>query len=108
MNSLEFNAVFEQTLGMCRETLCAKADEYAEDDDRLHNFNIASILQGNTPIESLGGMMVKHTVSVYDLIRRTGKGAEISEAMWDEKIKDSINYLILLRGIVAEGIEVAP
>ncbi len=102
MNTPEFNALFEQTVEMCRQTLCAKADEYAEDDDRLHNFNIASILQGNTPIESIGGMMVKHTVSVYDLIRRTGKGAEISDAMWDEKIKDSINYLILLRGIVAE------
>lgn len=64
MNTSEFNTLFEQTVEMCRETLCHKADEYAEDDDRLHNFNIASILQGNTPIESLGGMMVKHTVQV--------------------------------------------
>lgn len=102
MNSQEFNVLFEQTVEMCRSTLCAKADEYAEDDDRLHNFNIAAILQGNTPIEALGGMMVKHTVSIYDLIRRTGKGAEISDVMWDEKIMDSINYLILLRAAVAE------
>jgi hypothetical protein len=107
MNTQEFNAMFEQTVDRCRSVLCHKADEYAEDDDRLHNFNIASILQGNTPIESLGGMMVKHTVSVYDLIRRTGRGAEISEAMWNEKIIDHINYLILLRAaVVAEGIEV--
>ena len=30
MNTPEFNALFEQTVQMCRETLCAKADEYAE------------------------------------------------------------------------------
>ena len=106
MNTPEFNALFEQTVEMCRETLCAKADEYAEDEDRLHNFHQAAHLQGGTAVSALGGMMVKHTVSVYDLIRRAGKGAYISDAMWDEKIIDHINYLILLRGIVAEGIEV--
>ena len=106
MNTSEFNAMFESTVQMCRETLCAKADEYAEDDDRLHNFHQAAHLQGGTAVSALGGMMSKHTVSVYDLIRRAGKGAYISEAMWDEKIIDHINYLILLRGIVAEGIEV--
>lgn len=49
MNTPEFNAVFEQTVEMCRQTLCAKADEYAEDDDRLHNFNTAAVLQGTDP-----------------------------------------------------------
>ena len=106
MTTQEFNAVFEQTVDRCRSVLCHKADEYAEDDDRLHNFHQAAHLQGGTAVSALGGMMVKHTVSVYDLIRRAGKGAEISEAMWDEKIIDHINYLILLRGVVAEGIEV--
>ena len=102
MTTQEFNALFEQTVQMCRETLCAKADEYAEDDDRLHNFNTAAVLQGETPIKSLGGMAVKHTVSVYDLIRRHNRGVEITQEIWDEKLKDSINYLILLRAAVAE------
>ena len=106
MTTPEFNAVFEQTVEMCRQTLCHKADEYAEDDDRLHNFNQAAHLQGGTAVSALGGMMVKHTVSVYDLIRREAKGQAVSAELWDEKTIDHINYLILLRGIIAEGIEV--
>ena len=106
MNTPEFNALFEQTVEMCRETLCAKADEYAEGDDRLHNFHQAAHLQGGTAVSALGGMMSKHTVTVYDLIRREAKGQAVSAELWDEKTIDHINYLILLRGIVAEGIEV--
>ena len=106
MTTQEFNAVFEQTVEMCRQTLCHKADEYAEDDDRLHNFRVAAAVMGCDVKQALAGMMSKHTVSVYDLIRRAGKGAEISDALWEEKIIDHINYLILLRGLVAEGIEV--
>ena len=107
MNTSEFNAMFEHTVQMCRETLCHKADEYADgDDDRLHNFHQAAHLQGGTAVSALAGMMVKHTVSVYDLIRREAKGQAVSAELWDEKTIDHINYLILLRGVVAEGIEV--
>ncbi len=106
MNTPEFNALFEQTVEMCRETLCAKADEYAEDEDRLHNFRVAAAVMGCDVKQALAGMMSKHTVSVYDLVRREAKGQAVSAELWDEKIIDHINYLILLRGIVAEGIEV--
>jgi len=106
MNTPEFNAVFEQTVQMCRSVLCTKADEYAEDDDRLHNFRVAAAVMGCDVKQALAGMMSKHTVSVYDLVRREAKGQAVSAELWDEKIIDHINYLILLRGIVAEGIEV--
>ena len=48
--------------------LVEKAAEYADDNDRLHNFNVAAELQGITREEALGGMMCKHTVSIYDMI----------------------------------------
>ena len=102
MNTQEFNAVFEQTVDRCRSVLCHKADEYAEDDDRLHNFHQAAHLQGGTAVSALGGMMAKHTVSVYDLIRREAKGQAVSAELWNEKTIDHINYLILLRAAVAE------
>lgn len=103
MNTAEFNLIFDQTIERCRQTLCNKAIEYAENDDRLHNFHVAAGLQGNTPIEALGGMMVKHTVSVFDMIRHEGKGASYVQELWQEKIKDSINYLILLQAMVSES-----
>ena len=81
----------------CTNTLINKAKEYATE-DRLHNFKIAATLQGITPIQALAGMMSKHTVSINDMCR----GGEYPLGMWDEKIGDSINYLLLLRALVEE------
>ena len=44
-------------------------------------------------------MMAKHTVSVYDMI---GTGEDYPLDLWEEKIKDSINYLFLLWALVQE------
>ena len=98
MDTDEFNSVLTLQLQRCRDILGEKADEYATD-DRLHNFKVAAELQGVSPLKALGGMMAKHTVSVYDLIDNP---EEASSRMWDEKITDHINYLILLRAIVQE------
>ncbi len=101
MKTDKFNSVLEKTISKCVDTLCAKANEYATE-DRLHNFKVAAELQNCTPITALAGMMAKHTVSIYDLIQRQEKGFEVSREMWDEKIGDSINYLILLTALVEE------
>ena len=50
-------------------------------------------------------MMAKHTVSVYDLIQKQEHGVGVSKEMWEEKIGDSINYLILLSALVEEKID---
>ena len=71
-------------------------------DDRLHNFKVAGKLQKCTPVKALGGMMAKHTVSVYDLIDDYEQGKAISKEMWAEKIGDSINYLLLLTALLEE------
>ena len=47
--------------------------------------------------------MCKHTVSIYDLINDAEIGKDIPLEMWDEKIGDSINYLLLLNALVREG-----
>lgn len=99
MNSSEFNKHLERMQEITVETLKAKAAEYATDGDRLHNFKVAASVQGITPMQALGGMMAKHTVSVYDMI---GTGEEYPVALWEEKIKDSINYLFLLWAMVQE------
>ena len=82
--------------------LLAKAGEYAADGDRLHNFKRAAHLQGITPVGALSGMMCKHTVSIYDLINGYEEGRAIEPELWDEKIIDNINYLILLRAVLRE------
>ncbi len=96
-----FNEVLETTIKKCIDTLSVKSNEHATE-DRLHNFKVAAEIQNCTPITALAGMMAKHTVSVYDLIKKQENGFVVSREMWDEKIGDSINYLILLSALVQE------
>lgn len=99
MNATRFNQVLADQLEKINEILGSKAGEYADDNDRLHNFKASAVLQGITPIEALRGKMAKHTISIYDMIA-SGKAFPLEK--WDEKITDHINYLILLRALVVE------
>jgi len=101
MNSKDFEKVIEKRVSKCYELLGVKAKEYATS-DRLHNFKVAAVLSGESPIKALGGMMKKHTVSVYDLIEAVNRGEDIPLEMWDEKIGDHINYLLLLWAAIVE------
>ena len=104
MTAREFEKISAERIEACFATMGIKAEEYAKG-DRLHNFKVAAKVQGCTPIKALGGMMCKHTVSIYDLINDAEIGKEIPLEMWDEKIGDSINYLLLLNALVREGKE---
>ncbi|NLE06071.1 MAG: hypothetical protein GX638_14895, partial [Crenarchaeota archaeon] len=56
-----FRKVINEQFNICESILSNKAKEYADDEDRLHNFVVASELQGVTLEEALGGLMAKHT-----------------------------------------------
>ena len=101
MKAEQFENIINNRIETCKSGLCSKAEEYATD-DRLHNFKVAGELQKCTPVKALGGMMAKHTVSVYDLIDDYEQGKTISQEMWAEKIGDSINYLLLLTALLEE------
>ena len=104
MNNDNFRKNLDDVYAKIETLIGAKGEEYATDNDRLHNFKVAAQVQGITVKEALSGMMAKHTVSIYDMI---GDGKDHSLEKWDEKILDHINYLILLRAIVVEEDEEA-
>jgi len=99
MNAERFENIVNQQLDICKNILCNKAKEYADDNDRLHNFKNAAGMMGCNPKEALAGMMAKHTISIYDMCR---DGRQHSMDIWQEKITDHINYLLLLKAIVVE------
>ena len=99
MTAERFEQIMEDQFQRCRQVLIVKAKEYATE-DRLHNFRVAAALQSCTELQALAGMMAKHTVSVYDMTR-DGKPHPLE--LWEEKITDSINYLLLLRAMVEEA-----
>ena len=95
-------ARFEKTRG----TLKSKEGEYASTDNRLHNFDVGARILDVTPEAALQGMMLKHLVSILDLIEWAGAApSRITEALIDEKIGDTINYLVLLEALLLRRIK---
>jgi len=104
---MTFATIVENRLIKIQETLAAKAKEYASDDSRFHNFEVGGRIIGVTPEKALQGMMLKHIVSVFDLIDWTETDDKrITTELIDEKIGDTINYLILLEGLLKRDHEV--
>jgi hypothetical protein len=99
MDAKTFDELVAKRIGKCISILCQKAEGYAAPEDRLHNFKVAASLQGITPREAIRGMMAKHTVSVYDMCK---SNTVYPDAVWDEKLTDSINYLLLLEAIIQD------
>lgn len=97
----EVNAVFDEQVQLCADTLQRKSKEYTGDnEDRLSAFKTAAALQNCTPQQALAGMMAKHIVSIYDMCFAEGVTYDLDT--WNEKITDSLNYLFLLNAIVKE------
>lgn len=88
----DFNNAVQRQIERSMFTLISKEKEYATE-DRLHNFNIAAVLKGENPLQALAGMMAKHTVSIYDMCMGN---RDYPIELWQEKITDHINYLLLL------------
>ncbi len=100
MNNKQFAHIFSEQVNLCEEVLVNKAKEYATE-DRLHNFKIAASLQDISVQQAVSGMLAKHTVSIFDMCQ--AKDGEYSMEVWNEKITDHINYLILLKAVVHES-----
>jgi molybdenum cofactor biosynthesis enzyme len=98
MDIKTFEQIFHDQITRCTNILITKAKEYATD-DRLHNFKVAAELEGCSVRQALAGMMAKHTVSIYDMCKSL---EESPLALWNEKITDHMNYLILLSAVVEE------
>ena len=97
-----FDQLVGERCGKIKAVLQSKAKEYVQGGDRFHNFKVAADIVGGSPEEALHGMMLKHIVSVLDLIKYPETR---TKQMVDEKVGDNINYLILLEGIMLEGLK---
>lgn len=103
MNVADFDAVVERRLDLIRKTLVIKGREYMRGDDRLSNFVNGARLLRCTPERALLGYLTKQAVSIVDFVHDAEAGVRRTQAEWDEKIGDCVNYLILLEAVAAEG-----
>lgn len=108
LTNKEFEATVEQQFQDCREILIEKTKEYVlTDDDRFSAFKLKwlHVLPTVNKKEVLWGQMVKHLNSIHDMCMINDDNYDLAMAdKWVEKITDTINYLIILRGIVSDNI----
>jgi hypothetical protein len=106
MEHSRFAAIVRWQLGWCEEMLGTKGEEYSSADDRFHNFKVAAAVDGETPEKALWGMWKKHFVSLKDMVDGTAEGQAPEANLLTEKIGDSINYLLLLKGLLIERADI--
>lgn len=99
MTSNQFDRLLKRRIEKILGVLANKAKEYSSNSERLHNFYRASAISGRNPETALYGMMLKHLVSVLDILDASEKGSLPDRPVVDEKIGDLINYLILLEAV---------
>ena len=102
MTNKEFNNVVRHRINLIKNTLYNKGIEYtSNNEDRLINFTIAANFQGITRKQALMGMLAKHLSSLEQMVRMDKK-LSYANNVWEEKLGDAINYLILLEAMVYE------
>lgn len=99
MKTEDFNKIVEEQLDIIRSVLVKKQAEYNLDEDRLSHFKRAAVLSQRTPEEVLYGYMLKHIMSISDMV---ASGKKYPREVWQEKMTDIHNYLILLLGLLED------
>ena len=99
-DQVRFAGVVRHRQAAIEESLAAKGEEYARGGDRLHNFRRISAFTGKPMRQACWALAMKHITSLQDMVEDDG---EHPAEVWDEKLGDAINYLILLDAIVREG-----
>ena len=97
----DFKILTVERFRACLDLMCGKKnDEYSRNNDKLHNFKVAGRILNQTPEQALVGMWLKHLVSVFDIVDDL-PNLPPDETL-NEKITDSINYLVLLEALIKE------
>ena len=106
MDSSKFESIALARIRECMELMTyMKGPEYSRDGDRLSNFKRAGELQKVTPEVALLGMMSKHLASIIDIIHDLDGDRPVKLGQLQEKITNTINYLLLLEGLAEERCE---
>lgn len=75
-----------------------KKSSYNNPKDYFSYFDRVAALLGTSREEALFALMSKHIISIADLC----KNQEVDFSIWQEKLTDTINYLILLGAMEKE------
>ena len=105
MNSKRFYYLVDKETDRIKDILISKGEEYSTLDNKLHNFDKAGRMSNQSREKALMGMLLKHQVSVDDIVNKLDEGKLPTLDLLSEKITDILNYYILLKACIVDRIE---
>lgn len=101
MQEERFNQIIEAQVDMALALFQKKNDAYSGTQavDRLAGVKDVAAIRGVSKLEAISGMMAKHTMSIYNMMK---SDQTYPLAVWNEKISDHINYLLLAAASIHE------
>lgn len=107
--SNDFDKVIEDTLSQIKKTLLVKGKEYRRNGNVYHNFEEGSKITGLSREKVLRGFLLKHEISITDMINDLDNGILPSAEKVNEKFNDNIIYLLIQKAMLIDRInEVQP
>lgn len=95
----DFDKVIDDTLDSIRNLLIIKGKEYRRNDNPFHNFEEGSNVTGQIPERVLKGFLLKHEVSINDMLIDLENGIMPTTEKIHEKFNDNIIYLLLQKAM---------
>lgn len=103
MDKSTFKNIINQSLDRSKHILTVKALEYVRGEDPLSNFNKGAEMSNQTREKVLYGYMLKHLVSLSDIIDDIENDNKLpSAALLEEKLTDIINYCLILEASIKD------
>ena len=99
MNNNQFTEVVLGLLDECKELLVKKGEDYSTDADRLDSFKSAEQFTSLTQWQCWEALFFKHVQSLRSYMKSGRK--PLNEDI-HHRIRDAINYLILLEAMLVE------
>lgn len=97
----DFDLIVEDRLKKIKKSLDKKGEEYSRG-SRFHNFEKSAQILDILPEKDLLCKMMKQLICVVDYVEDLVINFPHAVEEWDEKIGDTINYLILLEAMIRE------
>jgi len=104
MKIKDFNELLDKIHSRIDNTLANKGDEYSTNENKLHNFDKAGRMSNQTREKALMGMLLKHQVSLDDIVEKLDNDELPTVEILEEKITDTLNYYILLEACIKDRI----
>lgn len=96
MTNEQFNKNVDLFIDQIKAVLQVKNNEYNLCNDRLDYFKRYATIDKTTPQIAVKNCMMKHIISLLDMLKETENNKKFTKKMWLEKMIDLTNYLIIL------------